>query len=191
MGIVITIQPTEEPISLAEGKAQCRIDGTAEDDLISGYIKAARRLAEKTTGRAFVTRTYAYTLDGWPCDEILMLPNPPLIAVSTITYKDDTGLVTTYDAANYVTDPSGFIGRLKLRSGSSWPSVELWELSPITITYTAGYGLAVAVPDEYKLAIKLLVSHFNEHREAVDPDTMTEIPYGVKNLLGFDRVLPL
>jgi uncharacterized phiE125 gp8 family phage protein len=54
--------PGEEPVSLAEAKAFCRIDGTDEDALVSALITAARLHVESITGRALLTQTWRLIL---------------------------------------------------------------------------------------------------------------------------------
>ena len=49
--------PGEEPVTLAEAKAWCRIDAADEDALLSALIAAARLQVESLTGRALVTQT--------------------------------------------------------------------------------------------------------------------------------------
>ncbi|MCW5861278.1 MAG: head-tail connector protein, partial [Caldilineales bacterium] len=43
----------------------------------------------------------------------------------------------------------------------------LRELNAIHIRFEAGYGAASAVPTRYKQALKLLVGHWYENREAI------------------------
>lgn len=59
-------QPASEPVTLALAKAHLRIDHTAEDDLITSWIKAAREAAEKYTGRRFITQSLRMRLNDWP-----------------------------------------------------------------------------------------------------------------------------
>jgi hypothetical protein len=62
--------PAEEPITLAEAKLHVRQDGTADDDLITALIVAARRSCETRLRQALVTQTWDLYLDafpgGWP-----------------------------------------------------------------------------------------------------------------------------
>ena len=55
--------PATEPVSLAEVKSYLRIDGTADDAVLTILIASARRSAEEYTKRAFITQTWQLTLD--------------------------------------------------------------------------------------------------------------------------------
>ena len=60
MIIKVITAPTSEPITLAEAKAQCRVDGTDEDTLITSLIGAARQYTTRTPGHvdAHLGRTH-------------------------------------------------------------------------------------------------------------------------------------
>ena len=51
--------PGEEPVTLAEAKAWCRIDGADDDALLAALIAAARLQVESLTGRALMTQSLA------------------------------------------------------------------------------------------------------------------------------------
>ena len=51
MSLTLITPAAAEPITLAEARAQCRIDGTDEDALLTIAIAAARSRAEHETGR--------------------------------------------------------------------------------------------------------------------------------------------
>ena len=57
MSFIITVQPTVEPITLAEAKMHLRVDSDFEDALIQDYIKAARSHVERFTGVSFTDQT--------------------------------------------------------------------------------------------------------------------------------------
>jgi len=50
--------PAFEPVSLADAKAQCRVDVADDDALISGLVTAARQYVESETGMALITQTW-------------------------------------------------------------------------------------------------------------------------------------
>jgi hypothetical protein len=50
---------------------------------------------------------------------------------------------------------------------TSWPTTQTDLVDAITILYVAGYTSASDVPQGLKAAMKFLISHWNENREAV------------------------
>lgn len=187
MALKRTVDPASEPVSLDEAKLHLRVDGDDEDDFIAGLLVAAREYFEETTRRALISQTWRLSLDEWP-DEI-ELPKPPLVSVTSITYKDDVGAQTTLSSSVYLVDTESEPGRIVLASGQSWPAGTLYPVNPIQVTYVAGYGAATAVPERMKQAIKLLLGHWYENREATVAGTiMKEIPLGIDSLIWLNRV---
>lgn len=186
--ISVVTGPTTEPLTLAEAKLHLRVDYTDDDALITSLIAAARQQCELEARRSFVTQTFKLEMASWPMGA-LRLPRPPLVAVTAITYIDAAGVTQTVAAANYRVY-AGEAALLLLDTNGSWPSEQLAPGPAITITYTAGYGAAASVPDRYKAAIKLLISHWYEQREAGVVGagvTATPLPFGVDRLLLADR----
>jgi len=183
MNLIVIEPPAAEPVSVETLKAHLRVDGNADDALITVYLASAREVCEGLARRAFVTQTLGLVLDTWP-DLPLEFPRPPLIDVASITYTDEAGVQYTMSADDYLVDP--YTGRLTLASGKSWPGKSLSPLSPILVTFTAGYGEATDVPKKYQTAVMLLAAHWYENREVVS-DQMREIPMGVRTLLTHDR----
>ena len=190
MALVLATAPSEEPVTLQEAKSHLRVDAADDDALITSLITAARETVEHITRRALVTQTWDYFLDAFPSGDELALPLPPLRAVTSITYKDKDGNVSTFDASNYVVDTASEPGRVVLKSSATWPSATLWPASAVTVQFDAGYGGAADVPQAIKQGLLLLVGHLYENREAIVPGTvLREIPMGVDALLWPYRVL--
>jgi len=83
MGLVQSIAPTCEPLTLATAKAHCKYEGEDENDLVLGYIQAAREYLEGITGRQLINATWTWTLDEFPDDETpLYFPRNPLFGVA-------------------------------------------------------------------------------------------------------------
>ena len=164
---------------------------TAEDTYITGLIVTARKICEAEMRRSFITRTYILYLDAFPrFGHVLELPMPPCAAISSIVYTTSAGTATTWAATEYQLSATGHTSRLCPAYGYDWPSETLRELDGVAITYTAGYGAtAASVPEEVRHAMMKVVGDLYENRE--DSDTMERymIPYGVKALLGYDRVV--
>lgn len=192
----VTTEPAEEPLSRAEAKLHLKIepDVTDEDAVVDGLIVAARRECERISRRAFVVRGVTAQLDAWPADGCIELTTPPLQSVTALRYVDDQGNEATVDGDAYLVDIHSEPGRVVLRSGASWPHPEgsrtLREAGAIQVEYTAGYGLAVDVPAEYKRAMLLLIGHWHENAEAVVIGaglTASVAPLGVEMLLLGER----
>lgn len=185
-----TVAPAVEPVTVAEMKRHLRVDIDDDDGFIEGLIAAGRDYLEKVAWRAFITQTWRLSLDGWPAGDEIELPRPPLQSVTSIVYTDSDNNATTWAASNYIVDTDSEPGRVVLAYGASWPGVTLRPANPIQITYVAGYGDdGSAVPVSYQQALKLLVGHWYENREATIAGTIArEIPLAVDSLLWLDRV---
>lgn len=164
--------------------------GSSQDDLIARQIASARRYCESVQNRAYVTQTLELVLDQWPAS-VSELPRPPLQTVAEITYTDSDGNSGTVDSGDYTVDADGYIGRVALKSGKSWPAVRLKEIGGVRIRFTAGYGDPGDVPEDVKQAMLLLVGHWYNNREAAQANMISqEIKYAVEALLGTQRVWP-
>ena len=119
---------------------------------------------------------------------IISPPHPPLVSVTGIVYVDTDGADQTLGSSVYRVDTVNEPGRITLEYNQSWPSTRE-VTNAVTITYQAGYGKAAAVPDDVKAAIKLLVGHLYEHREAVCEIKLDMVPMSVKSLLWSDRII--
>jgi len=199
MALTIVTAPTREPLDLEELEEHLRLSETstgAEDMPLLWYLETARRYCEKAQGRAYLEQTLRLTLDRWPAGKYIEIPRPPLISISHVKYYATGGTAATMTAGNYYVDTAGEPGRVHLGYGESWPSETLRPANGVEVEFVAGYGsVATAVPAEIKQAIKLLVGHLYENREAVVAQRFggehSEMPYGVEALLWLDRVVPI
>lgn len=187
--LTLAVAPAEEPITLTEAKLQARVEVSTDDTLITALITAGRELIEEQTWRALITQRWDYYLDVWPAGDTIILPRPPLRSIVTFEYTDQAGATTAISASDYVVDVASEPGRLRLKGTATWPSATLRELNGVHIRFEAGYGAAAAVPTRYKQALKLLVGHWYENREAIlaTGAIPKELPFGVKNLLNIDH----
>ena len=158
--------PTEEPISIVEAKAQCKVEHSDEDALFTTWIRAARQKLEDEFGRAFVTQTWDWQLDEFPhCGE-LVVPRPPLVSVSSITYVDSAGASQVLASSRYSVDTLSEPGCINLAYGENWPTTRPVRAA-VTVRFVAGHGAATAVPDAIKHALLLLVEDSNAQRGQV------------------------
>ena len=161
---IIVAEPAIEPVTVAELKAQCRIDHTDEDTLLASLIKTARLQVEGWTGRALITQTRRAFFPKIAAS--FRLPGPPVASVSTLKVYDSANASTTVTSTGYLVDALN--GRLITTSTIEWPSITLLDLNPVQIDYVCGYGAtAASVPEPIRQAILMIAAHLYEHREAV------------------------
>ncbi len=136
MTLTLIAGPGEEPVSLAEAKAWCRIDSADEDALVEALITTARLQVESATGRALVTQSWRLTLHAAP--QLVVLPIVPVIALT---------------AAPDGAELQGDAVRLS-QAGDD-----------VTIDFDAGYGTAADVPADLKQAVLALVAYWYVNRD--------------------------
>ena len=180
-GLSVHTAPTAEPITVAEAKAQAKVDISDEDVWFSKAIPAARMLAEVFTKRTFVTTSWRLTLDQFPSWEFY-LPRPRLVSVTSIKYLDSSGVQQTMSPSGYTVDIYTEPGRITPAYGGSWPS-GIVHTNAVEVIYDAGYGAPSAVPASVKHALLLTVAHWYENREAASEESFTELPMAAKSLL--------
>lgn len=176
---ILVQPPAAEPVTLEEAKAHLRVEGTEEDALIAGLIRAARESCERMQGRAYLRQRWQSTIEGGaPPARLPLRPLPVLDAVS-VEWRDDGGTWQALPATAW-------------RLDAAREAIELVELVPAgatawRATHEAGFGDDPGdVPQRIKQAILLLVGHWFEQREAAGA-RLEEIPFGVRALLALDR----
>lgn len=181
-GWTLVTAPTEEPLSESEAKAHLRVSATDEDGLIGDYVAAARSWCEEYTGRRFVTQTWDAHFACWPTDGVFELPLPPLQSVTSIKYTNEGVAEATLSASVYEVITQVEPGRVILAANQSWPSGSLDVGLPVVVRFVCGYGLSVATPAGVRQAIRWLVGHMNENREAVSTLNVPPVvlPMGVR-----------
>lgn len=198
MGCELITPPDYPPISVEEAKSYLRIPAadTAEDADIAELIEFAAEWFSEETGLSVVGRgggVYRLTLDGFPqlpCGDFsrrawqrsrqIILPRPPLVSVESIKYLAG-GVLTTWNASNYTVDATGMPGRVVLKPDASWPAADC-DAKAVQINFTAGYG--VDVPKRIRQAVRWLVGHVYENREATSAGVkVEELPFGVRSIV--------
>jgi uncharacterized phiE125 gp8 family phage protein len=181
MALTRTVAPEVEPVSTAEAKLHCRVDSTADDAIFAALITAARLWCEEEAKRSFVTQSWNLVLPDFPryTGESpatwsgglargwngIPLPRPPVQAASVrVKYLDPSGastdftdfVVAAYEPAVVCPSP-----------GKVWPVTQYQRTDAVSVSYDAGYGDAAAdVPEPIKQAMKLMIGHWYENREA-------------------------
>lgn len=165
MGLKLFTAPSTEPITLAQLKAQCRVDTNDEDAVLTLAIAAARAKAENYTGTALISQVWDQTLDAFPCAEIELL-KPPVTTINEVTYVDEAGAVQTLSNSAYTLDASTFPGWLLPAFGTDWPATRD-QANAVKIRFTAGYADANAVPADIRAWLLLTAAFIYAQREVM------------------------
>jgi len=189
-----TTPPTLEPITVAEAMAHCRMDTNSEEAWMTSAIETARQWIEDRCNVTLLTTGWTLTLDDFPnrCGaasaldiDRIILPRCPVQSVTAITYVDTDGTTQTIDSADYTLDAASDIdASVGPAFGETWPTVRD-QRNAVVVTYVAGWTLPALVPQAFRHAMRLLVGHWNENREATLTGTISkEIEFAVEALVG-------
>jgi len=191
-------------------------NGSVDDTWLTAMIPAAREFCEGELGRSLATKTLELSTNRFPTVTVhthvgpsIALPFGPVQSVSSVTYQaiqldsngdqvldsnDDPVIETkTVDASTYELDTYVTPNRLVLAYGKAWPTDAISAVNSVKIRYVAGYVSAPdsndhpVLPKMALAAIKVMLGHFYENREATGANTLSELPIRVQDML--DKVL--
>lgn len=189
MSLKIITAPAAEPVSVAEVKAQARVDHSDEDALVAIYIAAARAECEHITERALITQTWELALDAFPSRGI-RLARPPFGAIVSVKYDDEAGAEQTLPGSAYTVDSYQEPAWLLPAYGTTWPGT-IDAANAVRIRFTAGYGAAgTDVPAVARHWILIQAANAFAHREAL-VDGRLQVPAHVVHLLDSLRLWQL
>ncbi len=192
LNLVLVTPPAVELLTVDEVKKYLRLQAgeTSEDAYLTSLIVAAREYCENFQNRAYITQTWELSFYYWPSWEI-EIPRGNLQKIDLITYKDSWGQTYTLtEGFHYVVTTRGVLGRISPPYAKFWPPFTPWPLDAVVIRFTCGYGDATsAVPVKVLQAMKMLISHWYENREATG-SASKEVEFAVSALLWPDRVVP-
>ena len=167
--------PAVEPVLLAEAKAHLRLDDAAEDDLVRALIAAARVAVETDIRRVLIAQRWRAVVEDWPA-EPLVLPVGPALSLQAVRAIGPSGAAITLDPEETEFDPAD--GSVRLLGAV--PRAERYQ-----VDFTAGFGTSgLDVPQPLRQAIRLLVTHWFEHRAVASmSDTVAVMPHGYRELV--------
>lgn len=166
----VVITPPAALITLAQAKTHLRVDGSDEDEYITGLIAAAQstidgpggwlgrsvgRQTLEARGDVFYPIAGEYRACGNRAGAIA-LPYPPVVSVESVTYTDAQGADQTVSADGYTIDHGEV---LRPVFGSTWPATS--SEANVRVRYVAGYA---EVPPSILHAVKIIVGLLYESR---------------------------
>ena len=163
----VIVQPSTEPITVAQAKAWLRVDYDTDDSLIEVLITSARTKAEHHTNRAFIEQTISEVT---AAESELRLSVGDVLAIVSVTVEGET-----LDPALY---------ELKEDELGALVEFDTEPLYPPTIVYTAGYGPDIDdVPKAIVQAMLLAIAEMYENRT----DRLQRLPTASYHLLNTVR----
>jgi len=168
---VLVTAPTARVVELSDMKAHLRVDYDDEDTLITALEAAAVAHFDGwrgIMGRAIMPQTWSQEFSGWGRHKLLL---PDASSVSAVGILDGVESPIT-ETDIYVSTTMG--GQFVTVSGG--------DADAVRITYEA------ALPAEQlpavQMAVKLLVGHWYENREAATETALSAAPMAVQALIA-------
>jgi uncharacterized phiE125 gp8 family phage protein len=189
-GTIVKVPPEGHPLSVADAKRQLRIedDDTTQDDHVATLIAAAHRKVENELGYPILRQTRTTHLFGFPCGPI-WLGGGKGLSVGAVRYVDAAGLPQVLPTTDYIVDAVSRPATLCAAPTKTWPATQS-RPGAVEIDWTAGAAKAADVDEDLIHAMKLLVGHWDQNREAVVIGTTTaEIAKSVDWLLEDHRIV--
>lgn len=193
---MMLIEQTTVPsaaLPVAEFKDHLRLgtgfaDDGVQDSVLEAYLRAAISGIEARTGKALITRAFAWTLTAWRDLGAQTLPIAPVSAITGLTITDRLGAEEVIDPARYALEPDTHRPRL-VSTGLVLPSIPVGGSA--TIAFDAGFGPAWDdVPPDLGQAVKILAAYFYENRGS-GSGSEAEMPQAVAMLVNRWRVTRL
>lgn len=180
--------PATASLTLAEVKAQLRIDSDDEDTLLTNLIHTAEAHVDGLgdLGRAMITQTWAQyenQAPGW-----VRLHMTPVQSLTSVEYYDSDGTLQTATVSDFELWRDGDHMICKPKDGKQWPGADT-RPDAIKITYVSGFGDASSdIPESIRQAMLMLIAHLYENREAVTEAKLMSTPMGYDMLMNNQRV---
>jgi len=187
-------------ITTADFKTHARIYHSQDDTYIDTLIVSSTQAIEHATRRAFVNRSFIYTLVDFPSPGFpssiestgsangeIILPRSPMSSITSIVYNNTSSVATTLiENTGYYSYSINGVGRIVAPSSTAWPQVEDLGRPAVTITFIAGYGSsASSTPAALRHAVMLMATHLYENRQPVNiGNTVNDIPKTVDALIA-------
>lgn len=211
---IVIAAPIAEPVTIEEARAHLEAQpyedsdvDPIDDEMIEGWVAAAREFCEDFTGLSFSTRTLEIALDTFP-DGAIELPGGPVREVYEVMTPPAASDYTSDDVdsdaqagadiyADGQLNPSLYeldVYRqpARLTAATAWPAVTP-ATNAVRIRYLAGYGVdsdgGEELPKVLRAAMLLVLGHLYANREETTEKALQSIPMGAISLMRRRRVL--
>ena len=146
MNLKLLTPPTTNIVTLAEAKAQLRIEDTftSDDAYIGALVTAATNYVEKFCNRRVITQVWKAYYDSFEAVEKTYIPYGQLQSVVAVTYLDEDGDTNTVSTSDYIVGGLGTDeGHIEFDDDYSRPT-DLYQVEPVRVEFRVGYYNAKA-----------------------------------------------
>lgn len=173
MALKLVTPSTTEVISLAEARDHVKC-GTDEDDYLKQIIAAAVRHTELEAKVRLSPQVWKQTYHYFP--NFFQLDLRPFRSLVAIKYYDAGGDLITFTDDDYRIDTESSKTLIYTRNSYAyWPDTQDDKLNAVEIHYEVGYTPnavpededPLALPEDLKQAVLLLIAHLYANREPV------------------------
>lgn len=193
MGSLVLIEgPQERFVTVDWIKQFIHVDTSSDDERIGGLIDAAIARLDGSSGilgRALYPQTWRLALPDWPPNRIIV-PLPPLISVTSVTYLDSDGVEQTLASDQYRVVNNGTMRSHIVRAdGVTWPGVQSDQCDAVRVLFDAGYRSEAspednAVPESLRQAVVMMVQRWYDAPGEDIPEVVNSLvaPYKANRL---------
>lgn len=159
-----------------------------QNEVISGFLRAAIAAIEARTGKALIMRNFSWTLTQWRNLDAQPLPVAPIAALTRLVIVARDGSETEIAPNSYWLERDSQQPRLR-STNASLPTIP--PGGSALIEFEAGYGPAWSnLPADLQQAVLLLAAHYYEYRHDMSLSDGC-MPFGVSSLIERYRVMRL
>lgn len=180
--------PSALPLSLAEAKAQMRVEHSDDDALINRLIAVAVAYVDVqgALGAAMITQIWGQWV-GQNAGTVRLLLGP-FQAVTAVKYYDIDNALQTATLSNFQIVGTKNNKTISPKTGFNWPTTFQRD-DAIKIEYRIGFGNASTdVPQNIRHAMLMLIGFHYENRENELIGTISKtLPFGFEEMLGQSR----
>jgi uncharacterized phiE125 gp8 family phage protein len=171
--VTTIVEPSDEPVTLAEAKANAFVDGNDRDERIAAWIAQARARAEEYTGTRVMEQMVLLRCSSWA--DLCRLPIAPVRSV-TVKYLDADNAEQTLDPLVYELVSAGVEASIRLAPGEIYPAIRNAS-DAIRIEAVVGY-------DEGDHKLELIKDAIASHITRKVDDPAADYSAGFFSLLG-------
>ena len=178
--------PTLKPIALADVREHLNLEtADAPDSYLNLLIDAAIARVDggkEGIGYAMLRQSWTITLDDFGWSYPITLPGWPVVAITSIKYRNEDNEETTLAATAYKLITERTLAAVwPIDAGGewdTWPEGITARPGHVVVEYTLGAAAVADVPADLKIALLMMVSQWYMAREGLVSQALSEVKGG-------------